>query len=66
MAARTLVMARGNDAMFVAGAPVKIRRDEVEALIGECLTYASDDAALETRYAALYREDPLADRRRSA
>lgn len=66
MAARTLVMARGNDAMFVAGEPVKIRRDEVEALIQECLTYVSDDAALETRYAALYREDPLADRRRTA
>lgn len=66
MAARTLVMARGNDAMFVAGEPVKIRRDEVEALIQECLTYVSDDAALEARYAALYREDPLADRRRSA
>ncbi len=66
MAARTLVMARGNDAMFVAGAPMKIRRDEVEALIQECLTHVSDDAALETRYAALYREDPLADRRRTA
>ena len=66
MAARTLVMARGNDAMFVAGAPVKIRRDEVEALIQECLTNVSDDAALETRYAALYREDPLVDRRRTA
>ncbi len=63
MAARTLVMARGNDAMFVAGEPVKIRRDEVEALIAECLTHVSDDAALETRYAALYREDPLADHR---
>ncbi len=66
MAARTLVMARGNDAMFIAGQAVKIRRDEVEALIQECLTYVSDDAALETRYAALYREDPLADRRRTA
>lgn len=66
MAARTLVMARGNDAMFVPDAAVKIRREEVEALIQECLTYVSDDAALETRYAALYREDPLADRRRSA
>ena len=66
MAARTLVVARGNDAMFVAGQPVKIRRDEVEALIEECLTYVSDDAALEARYAVLYREDPLADRRRTA
>lgn len=63
MAARTLVVARGNDAMFVAGEPVKIRRDEVEALIAECLANVADDAALETRYAALYREDPLAARR---
>jgi phytoene/squalene synthetase/2-polyprenyl-6-methoxyphenol hydroxylase-like FAD-dependent oxidoreductase len=66
MAARTLVVARGNDAMFVAGEPVKIRRDEVEALIAECMTHVADDAALEKRYAALYREDPLADRRRTA
>jgi len=66
MAARTLVHGRGNDAMFVAGAPVKIARDEVEALIAECVANVSDDEALKTRYAALYRVDPLEERRRIA
>jgi len=55
MAGRTLALARGNDAMFVAGAPVKIQREEVEALIGECLALVSDNAALRSRYAALWR-----------
>jgi len=54
MAVRTLVLARGNDAMFVPGAPVKISRGEVEALIGECMRFVADDAALEARYRALW------------
>jgi squalene monooxygenase len=66
MAARTLVHGRGNDAMFVAGAPVKISRDEVEALVAECMANVSDNEALETRYAALYQVDPLEHRRRIA
>ena len=66
MAARTLVHGRGNDAMFVPGAPVKISRGEVEALIAECMANVSDNEALETRYAALYQVDPLEERRRMA
>jgi farnesyl-diphosphate farnesyltransferase len=54
MAARTLVLARGNDAMFVPGEPVKIARAEVEALIDECVKLVRDDAALRTRYARLF------------
>lgn len=54
MAARTLVLARGNDAMFVPNAPVKITRAEVEALIAECVRLVSDDAALRVRYASLF------------
>ena len=66
MAARTLVHGRGNDAMFVPGAPVKISREEVEALVAECVQNAGDDEALKTRYAALYQIDPLEERRRMA
>jgi phytoene/squalene synthetase/2-polyprenyl-6-methoxyphenol hydroxylase-like FAD-dependent oxidoreductase len=66
MAARTLVHARGNDAMFEVGRPVKITREEVEALITECVTHVADDAALETRYAALTQPDPFTERRRIA
>ncbi len=58
MAARTLVLARGNDAMFTPGAPVKISRSEVEALIAECVRLAADDAALRVRYASLYEGSP--------
>lgn len=58
MAARTLVLARGNDAMFTPGAPVKISRPEVEALIAECVRLAADDAALRVRYASLYEGSP--------
>lgn len=54
MAARTLVLARGNDAMFIAGAPVKITRAEVESLIAECVRLVADDAALRVRYASLF------------
>ncbi|MBX3273184.1 MAG: FAD-dependent oxidoreductase [Sandaracinaceae bacterium] len=54
MAARTLALAEGNDAMFVPGAPVKIAREEVEAIIAECMTLAEDDAALRARYARLF------------
>jgi phytoene/squalene synthetase/2-polyprenyl-6-methoxyphenol hydroxylase-like FAD-dependent oxidoreductase len=63
MAARTLVIARGNDGMFVPGAPVKIGREEVESIIAECVRYASDDDALRARYARLY--DPVEPIRRA-
>jgi phytoene/squalene synthetase len=57
MAARTLVVGRGNDAMFVAGEPVKISREEVESIVAECVRHVSDDDALRARYARLYDED---------
>ena len=63
MAARTLVLARGNDAMFVAGEPVKITRAEVESLIAECLAMASQDDELRRRYAKLYELPTTANAR---
>ena len=62
MAARTLAMAKGNDAMFVPDAPVKIARPEVEALIAECVTLAEDDDGLRARYAHLF-DKPRPSRR---
>jgi farnesyl-diphosphate farnesyltransferase len=54
MAALTLVHARGNDAMFVPGAEVKISRKTVEQVIAECLMHAGDDAFLRSRYRKLW------------
>ncbi len=56
MAARTLVHARGNDAMFVPDRPVKIERAEVEALAADCIARAGNDDALRAGYAALWTE----------
>ncbi|MFB6265351.1 MAG: phytoene/squalene synthase family protein [Bradymonadaceae bacterium] len=54
MAVRTLVYARGNDAMFREGEPVKIERSEVESLIADCVERVGDDDALRDRYAELW------------
>ena len=54
MAARTLVLAEGNDAMFIPGVPVKIARTEVESLIATCMRDVADDDALQEGYARLY------------
>lgn len=54
MAARTLVVARANDAMFEADRAVKMDRSEVESLAVECVRGARDDAFLRTRYASLW------------
>jgi farnesyl-diphosphate farnesyltransferase len=56
MAARTLVLAKGNDAMFTPGQPVKIPREEVESLAASCAAHHADDAALRADYAALWGE----------
>ncbi len=64
MAARTLVVARGNDAMFVPDAAVKISREEVASIIADCLRHSGDDDVLRARYAAL-RERPVVDRLRA-
>jgi farnesyl-diphosphate farnesyltransferase len=54
MAVRTLVIAKGNDGMFIADRPVKITRDEVERLIADCVQHCSQDDALRSHYAALW------------
>ena len=54
MAVRTLVLAEGNDAMFIPGQAVKITRQEVEQLIAECITYGASDDLLRKRYEALW------------
>ncbi len=54
MAARTLVLARGNDAMFTAGAPVKISRMEMAKLMAECGNLFADDDALRDAYSRLW------------
>jgi phytoene/squalene synthetase/2-polyprenyl-6-methoxyphenol hydroxylase-like FAD-dependent oxidoreductase len=66
MAARTLVLARGNDAMFSVGNPVKIPRDEVAALSLACIAHSGDDEALRAQYAALWADGASAEDRRSA
>ncbi|MEM7607647.1 MAG: squalene/phytoene synthase family protein [Myxococcota bacterium] len=60
MAVRTLVHGRGNDAMFTPGVPVKIARQEVEALIAECVARAGDDLALRAHYDQLWKTAPEA------
>jgi farnesyl-diphosphate farnesyltransferase len=55
MAARTLVLARGNDAMFIRDTAVKISRDEVAGLIASVSQNACDDDALREQYAELWR-----------
>ena len=54
MAARTLVHARGNDAMFSADEPVKISREEVATLIADASQAADDDAALHAQFDRLW------------
>lgn len=66
MAARTLLLAKGNDAMFIAGEPVKIPREEVEAIIRDCMAHKDDDDALVAKYAALWTDGTDSARRRSA
>jgi phytoene/squalene synthetase len=62
MAALTLVHGRGNDAMFVAGAEVKISRRDVEQVIADCVAHVGDDAYLRARYRVLFREDAREER----
>jgi 2-polyprenyl-6-methoxyphenol hydroxylase-like FAD-dependent oxidoreductase/phytoene/squalene synthetase len=57
MAVRTLVVARGSDAMFTPGAPVKISREEVTDIIVQCTRNAGDNEALFAAYQALRHPD---------
>jgi farnesyl-diphosphate farnesyltransferase len=66
MAARTLVAARGGDAIFTPGAPLKIPRAETEALVLACVEHAADDEELGARYVALWADVPSRHDRRSA
>jgi phytoene/squalene synthetase len=59
MAASTLRLAAGNDAMFVPSQPVKISRNQVRALIEECLECQGDDERLRKRYAALWQDESV-------
>jgi farnesyl-diphosphate farnesyltransferase len=63
MAALTLVHARGNDAMFVAGDEVKISRQAVEQVIADCVSHVGDDAALKARYRSIWKADAPRERR---
>jgi phytoene/squalene synthetase/2-polyprenyl-6-methoxyphenol hydroxylase-like FAD-dependent oxidoreductase len=65
MAARTLAVAARNDALFIAGEPVKISRDEVERIIATCSAHAADDAYLRGAYEALWTGLDDAGARRS-
>jgi len=58
MAARTLVYARGNDAMFEVGAPVKISRAEVEGLIADCVRDSASNQRLARAYEGLWLPRP--------
>jgi len=53
MAVRTLAHARGNDDQFVRGAKVKISREEVHALVDDCIGRCKDDDALREGFASL-------------
>lgn len=46
MAQRTLRLAEGNDDIFIANEPVKITREDVGALIADCVARCGDDVAL--------------------
>ncbi len=65
MAARSLVVADGNDAMFTPGAPVKITRAEVEDLIMWCAEHVGNDDALRAEFAHLWKQRPTDDAYRS-
>ncbi|MDH5492527.1 MAG: hypothetical protein OEY14_11305, partial [Myxococcales bacterium] len=66
MAARTLVLGRGEDAMFRADEDVKISRDEVECLISECVAIVADDGAIRDAFARLWTRGDLATARYAA
>lgn len=55
MAVATLAHARGNDAQFDTGQPVKITRPEVEAIIKQCVALSSDDDGLRAAFVELSR-----------
>lgn len=59
MAVRTLGVARGNDAQFVASRPVKVSREEVARIVDDCRSRAADDEALRQSYAALRVQAPM-------
>ncbi len=60
MAARTLAVARGDDRVFLPGAPVKISREEVASIVQESVALCTDDDALRRSFARLL---PAADPR---
>ena len=54
LAVKTIGLAYGNDAMFVAGEEVKVSRAEVEDVIARCTTGCADDTLLRADYEAMW------------
>ncbi len=54
LAVKTVAVAYGNDAMFTDSEPVKVSRQEVEAVIEHCMSACGDDARLRANYEAMW------------
>ena len=54
LAVKTLGLAYGNDAMFIAGQEVKVSRAQVEDVIARCATGCEDDSTLRADYEAMW------------
>jgi len=54
LAVKTLGLAYGNDAMFIAGQEVKVSRAQVEDVIARCATGCGDDTTLRADYEAMW------------
>lgn len=54
LAVKTVGVAYGNDAMFTVSQPVKLSREEVEAVIERCVMQYGDDAILRADYEAMW------------
>ncbi|MCB9736913.1 MAG: squalene/phytoene synthase family protein [Deltaproteobacteria bacterium] len=52
LAVATLDLARGNDALFTPGAPVKISREAVAATVSRCAAICGDDDAVRAAFLA--------------
>ncbi|MGB5811087.1 MAG: squalene/phytoene synthase family protein [Polyangiales bacterium] len=54
MAVKTIALAHGNDAMFVAGQHVKVSREDVENVIVRCAATFDDNATLRADYESFW------------
>jgi phytoene/squalene synthetase/2-polyprenyl-6-methoxyphenol hydroxylase-like FAD-dependent oxidoreductase len=60
IAVRTLVVARGSDAVFDAQSPVKISRADLAKIVADGTAAAGDDAALRHQYDSLWIDERAA------